>query len=157
MKLIDLTQGKQAIVDDEDYGFLMQWAWQYDGGYARRSVYLGKVRGKYKRFNLKMHRVVNKTPDGLETDHINGNKLDNRKKNLRSCTRSQNMSSRGQWGKSLFKGVRKLPNCNRWIVRIQVKGKRQYLGTFRSALEAAKAYNVAAKDLQGDFARLNYA
>ena len=86
MKTIPLTQGKVAIVDDEDYTWLMQWKWHSSYGYAmrRERTWSGKQKGIF------MHRVVNKTPLGLETDHINRNKLDNRKENLQSVTHQEN-------------------------------------------------------------------
>ena len=85
MKLIQLTKGKQAIVDDDDYEELNQFKWYSNNGYVCRAI---KINGVYK--TIPLHRTVNKTPIGLETDHINRNKLDNRKSNLRSVSRSIN-------------------------------------------------------------------
>ena len=77
---IKLTQGKTALVDKDDFKRLSQYKWHYNSrGYATRQEYLGKVNGKYKQKTICMHREVNNTPVGKDTDHINGNKLDNRR------------------------------------------------------------------------------
>jgi hypothetical protein len=85
-KMIPLTQGKFALVDDEDFEWLNQYKWRLRNGYAGRdsSILLGPRR------NILMHREVAGTPEGLFTDHANGNKLDNRRCNLRICNKSQN-------------------------------------------------------------------
>ena len=83
-KRILLTKNKVAIVDDEDYEWLNQWKWKYHkDNYGYRTV-------KYNK-SIFMHRIINKTPDGLFTDHINREGLDNRKCNLRTVTRNQNI------------------------------------------------------------------
>lgn len=91
MKTITLRHGQTTIVDDDDYEELNQFKWgTTHNGYAyRRKVINGVSR------RILMHRVVNQTPDGLSTDHINRDKLDNRKSNLRSATNSLNMLNRG--------------------------------------------------------------
>ncbi len=93
----------------------------------------------------------------MDVDHINGNRLDNRKCNLRLATRSQNLqNSRKRTGcSSRFKGVNWLGQNKRWRARIKVFGKEIALGCFISELEAAEAYNKAAKEHFGDFAKLN--
>lgn len=88
MKKIKLTQGKYAIVDDEDFEWLNQWKWCYCK-YVIRDIILNK---KNKR--IYMHRLIMNTPEKMQTDHINGNKLDNRRNNLRICTQSQNNMNR---------------------------------------------------------------
>jgi len=91
MRLIQLTKGKQTIVDDDDYEELNQFKWRVThNGYVFR---VKKINGFNRR--ILMHRVVNQTPDELITDHINRDKLDNRKSNLRSVTNSVNMLNRG--------------------------------------------------------------
>jgi len=89
MKKIKLSQGKVTLVDDEDFDLLSKYRWHYHTGcrceYARRSTWKdGKVGTIY------MHQMIINTPPGLETDHINGNKLDNRRENLRICTTREN-------------------------------------------------------------------
>jgi hypothetical protein len=149
LKTIPLTQGKVAIVDDEDYPRLSQFKWYYiqDGqtGYA--------VRGRRPR--IWMHRVILGITDG-DTDHQNGNGLDNRKENLRPCNRSQNCANRRKLhgAASKFKGVYR--SGSNWIARLQKRGTgRKSLGTFKTEQEASRAYNQAAKETYGEFALLN--
>ncbi len=159
MKKIPLTQGKFALVDDEDYDFLMQWKWCYakdkNAGYAVRSS--TKKEG-YKRTIL-MHREILKLHGLAQGDHRFGNRLDNRKKNLRPATHAQNMCNRLPTGKgtSRYKGVSWSKTSIKWKSAIAVGGKDYHLGYFPKdkEVEAAKAYNVAALKYHGKFARLN--
>src|SRR4030065_939634 len=89
MKEIKLTKGKVAIVDDEDYDWLMQWKWRINSiGYAMRTV---KKNGKARK--IFMHRVILNTPSDMCSDHANHNRLDNRRCNLRICTKQQNQAN----------------------------------------------------------------
>lgn len=148
VKYIQLTQDKQAIVDDEDYEWLSQWKWYYDNGYARRTD------------KTTMHRLVNKTPPGMDTDHINLNRSDNRKENLRTASRSQNIINQHKSvsNKSGYKGVsrlkRDITKC--WRAFVYKNNKQHYLGYFATAKEAALAYDKAAFELHGEFAQLNF-
>lgn len=154
MKSIPLTHGKFAIVDDEDYEWLMQWKWQAsEKGYATRTQWVGN--GKQKR--ISMHRLINKTPDGLETDHINGNRLDNRKCNLRTCTNAENQQNRRkkEGTTSVYKGVHWNSKDKRWYALIKHDGKTTYLGSFKNEIDAATTYNKAASEIHGEFARIN--
>src|SRR3972149_6021810 len=111
MKKIKLTKDEFALVDDEDFEYLNQFAWQCSPlGYATRRI--------------GMHREIIKTPKGMYTDHINGNPLDNRKENLRIVTFSQNMLNRKRYknNKSGHKGVVWNKDRQKWRVRIDVKG-----------------------------------
>src|ERR1700761_3134479 len=106
MKTIPLSQRQYAIVDDDDYEFLMQWKWHVLDSFHTYAMRNSKpVDGK--RHHILMHRVINKTPDDYYTDHINGNGLDNRKENLRSVTRGENQQNRKKNSKSSskYKGV----------------------------------------------------
>ena len=106
-----------------------------------------------------MHRVVAKTPAGLECDHINGDSLDNRKANLRSATRLQNSwntRKSQQIGYSKYKGITFRKRRQKWAAQICVDGRRIFLGTFEDETEAAKAYDKAAKKHFGEFAKLNF-
>ena len=158
MKEIQLTQGKVAIVDDDDFNRLSQWKWCYDGvGYAYRR----KTISKNNSISWRMHwEIVDKPRQGMCIDHINGNKLDNRKYNLRIVTQSQNKmnsvkhidNTSGHKGVTYLKcGQRK----KRWLVQIMVNGKRISIGYFLNKEDAAKAYNDAAKKYFGEFAKLN--
>jgi len=151
MKQIKLTKDKIAIVDDEDYKYLMQWEWYaFKTGnhwYAARSNNPGIVL---------MHREIVKTPEGLMTDHINHNGLDNRRENLRICTNQQNQWNQKLKGMSSYKGVVWNKNAKKWYARIKKFGKIIHIGTFLDEEEAARAYDGKAKELFGKFANLNF-
>lgn len=102
-----------------------------------------------------MHRFLMSPPADLQIDHINGNGLDNRRENLRFCTRSQNLSNTGKTmhGRNRYKGV--YPKWNKWYVRLQFNRKLHMLYGFDTAREAAKARDELAKNLLGEFAWLN--
>lgn len=152
-KQISLTQGKVAIVDDEDFEWLNQWKWCARKDGPRWYV----MRRNCERELVQMHRFILNPQAHLETDHRNGNGLDNRRCNLRSCTRSQNsMNSKKRTGcTSQFKGICWRQDTRKWRARIQFNDKRHNLGCFDNELKAAKAYNKAASRLFGEFARLN--
>lgn len=146
MKRIKLTQGKYALVDDEDFEYLNQFKWCFDNGYAIRGTNPGKIW---------MHRVINKTLNDLETDHINNNRLDNRKLNLRSATHKENCRNQKLHVKKDFKGVVWFNLRSKWKARIIVNGKEIYLGLFDNKKVAALKYNEAAKKYFGIFANFN--
>ncbi len=147
MKEIHLTQGYKTVVDDEDYELLMQYSWSFHQGYAKS--YVNKK-------HTGMHRFLMNTPLGKETDHINGNRLDNRRQNLRVVTNSQNQMNKRAHGKHPFKGVYYHRVNNRWVAEIGTVNKRAYLGSFKSARTAALAYDLWAKDLFKKFAKTNF-
>lgn len=156
MKRILLNQNKFTTVDDEDFGYLNQWHW-YIGhnGYAiRRDIHHNK---KDKRKTFHIHRLVLNTPDGFFTDHINGDKLDNRKENLRIADKTQNNFNRGipKNNTSGYKGVSWDRLRQKWEVSTTVRGKKIHLGRFDSKRDAALAYNQAALKYHNEFARLN--
>lgn len=116
-----------------------------------------RINGRY----YLAHRLVFLYFNGhlpMYIDHINGDPLDNRIENLRECTRRQNNSNRKVNGKnntSSYKGVKYSKPHNKWVAQVGGSENRRYLGLFDSALDAAIAYNSAAKELYGEFARLN--
>lgn len=151
MKEIPLTQGKFAIVDDEDFDRLYKWRWTYaKTGYAVRHDINDSTKTFY------MHREIMNTAPGMETDHINHNCLDNRKINLRICTHCENQHNRrlsknntsGYIGINLLKG--------KWQARIRADRDRLFLGLFTSPEEAALAYDKKARELFGEFAHINF-
>lgn len=151
MKLIPLTRGKFAIVDDDDFDCLNCFCWHCTkqgraGRIERRS-------GSRKPYTILMHRQILRARRGVEVDHINLNPLDNRKENLRLATFSQNQWNRRVYRNSStrFKGVGKKGNGYR--ARISVHGKSICLGVFETARLAAFAYANAARKYHGEFAR----
>jgi len=104
-----------------------------------------------------MHRAILNAPPRMDVDHINGNGLNNTRENLRLCTRSQNMmNQRLKGGTSRFRGVSWLKGGAKWHAQVRANGKRLHLGLFTDETEAAMAYDAAARELFGDFARLNF-
>lgn len=155
-KLLPLNVEKTefAIVDADMYDYLSQFTWRIqsdkqNGRYAGRIRNAGKVDGKYRYERIFLHRLVNATPDGFETDHINRNTLDNRRANLRTVTRQENIWNRGmhRTNKTGFLGVSKKKNSNAWIAQIghRLEGRRVNvtLGSFDTPEEAAAAYQEA--------------
>jgi hypothetical protein len=152
MKMIPLTQGKFAKVDDRDYDFLMQWKWCATKG--RKSFYA--VRTETPNITVIMHRLIADAPKGKEVDHINHDGLDNRRENLRVCTHSENMrNQRKPAGRSSkYRGVSK--QGNKWRVELKIDNKRAYKESFHGEIDAARAYDAKARELYGEFAILNF-
>lgn len=147
MKHIELTKGYRTIVDDEDYHKLTAMgSWHYSHGRAVRKDSNGTTW---------MHKVLLVTD--LDVDHINGDPLDNRKSNLRPATRSQNNANKGLQSNNTsgYKGVSKFKLTGRFQAYIKKQNKRIHLGYFPTPEQAATAYNSAAKELFGEFAKLN--
>lgn len=152
MKTIELQNGGKVIIDDDDFDYISKYSWRLRGYYASRSTRKGGKGCK----TILMHREINKTPKGMYTDHINGNKLDNRKNNLRTVTASQNeMNKKPSLGSSQYKGVCWDKSRKRWRASITFNGKQKRLGDFKIEKEAAKAYNSKAIELFGEYAFLN--
>jgi len=157
MKKIPLTQGKFALVDDEDYETLMQWKWHIDQGYAKRGECIDKTRGARKYRIVLMHRKIMNTPESMDVDHIDHNKLNNQKANLRNVTKSQNnMNRKSEEGStSKYKGVFWNRGKGRWTAKIGINKRQKYIGSFSNEIEAAKAYNKVALKLFGSYALIN--
>lgn len=162
-RLIELTQGKFAIVSAEDYEWLMQWKWcsnkriRKDGSYYWRAVRNGP---RPKHEMVYIHREIAKRmglPHAKEYDHKDRNSLNNTRQNIRPSTHSQNMMNRPKvlGSDSRFRGLTWQENVCRWRVRIKVNGRTIQVGYFDYEIEAALAYNEAAKRYHGEFAQLN--
>lgn len=155
MKTIPLTRDKFAIVDDADYEYLNQFKWHYHGYYASRTEWIKGGKGKFNR--IYMHREILDTPFNMLTDHINRDRLDNRRENLRIATSLQNIGNADyKHGVSGMRGVRISHNkSNPYRAILWIKNKPSHLGYYKTLKEAAKAYNNAAKIHFGEFATLN--
>ena len=147
-KEIQLTRGKVAIVDDEDFEWLSRISW-----HVKPDLHTSYAAWEQNGKSILMHHLLATKP----VDHINGNGLDNQRCNLRSATRQQNQMNRGKHQKatSKFKGVFWSKRAKKWHASIRLNKKGIHLGYFISEVEAAKAYNRAAKELFGEFARPN--
>lgn len=157
MKAIELTKGQVALVDDDDFILLSQYNW-----YASKNKYTfyakSDVRRSHPRRKIYMHRLILNCPPGVEVDHVDGNGLNNQKSNLRMATRSQNLSNRGLVtnNTSGYKGVVWRKDTNKWTAQLATKGRNRSLGCFPTAIDAARAYDEAAKKAFGEFAQLNF-
>ena len=152
MKHIKLTQGKRTIVDDGDFDWLNQYRWCFSQGYACRGIYDAKTQ---KTHIIQMQRFIMNTPKGMETDHKNRNTLDNRRENLRLCNKIQNQGNRTATAISGYKGVYWHQKMKKWEASFCKNYKKIYIGLFEKKEDAAKAYNKAALEYYGEFARLN--
>jgi len=156
---IKLTRGKYAIVDLEDFERLNQYRWYCSqSNYAKRSI-RNKNRKGPKQIEIFMHKVVCPPPKGMVSDHINRNRLDNRKANLRPATWTQNAwnrSSPTRAGKTRYNGIRYYKDTKKWQVRLTIKGRRLSFGCYADEQEAAKAYDAVAKKYHREYAVLNF-
>jgi hypothetical protein len=147
MQYIILTNSElQTVVDDEDFIFLNQRRWRIsNNGYATSG----------NGTKILMHRIIANTPLGLTTDHINGDKLDNRKENLRVCTNQQNNWNKDKPAnnKSGHIGVYWSELKQRWLAKIKIDGKCKHLGSYRNILDAADAREMEAKRAFGEYYR----
>ena len=153
MRKIKLTQGKYALVDDEDFDRVNQFKWW---AIKSPSNNWRAVRQK-NRLNIYMHKFILGENSFKIIDHINGDSLDNRKSNLRYCSYSQNnMNSKIKSHNTTgHKGVSFVRRVNKYRVQIMCNKIRYNLGYFKDINDAAKAYNAKALELHGEFARVN--
>ncbi|MFH1370783.1 MAG: HNH endonuclease [Planctomycetota bacterium] len=155
---IYLGEGEWTILDQEDYYRYGNLKWSVGGRdkkfYAIRGV---KIRPD-EIMITSMHREMMNAPKGVLVDHKNGNNLDNRRSNLRLATPTENSCNRrkARNGTSRYKGVCFHRRRRKWIGRIKIHGKSIFLGHFDREVEAARAYDEAAKIYHGEFARLNF-
>jgi len=155
MKLIDISTPKFhntfTMVDDADYEYLNQWKWcMCDKGYAQKKGQ--RIAGKSKQ--IYMHLEIMKPSPGMLVDHRFGNKLDNRRENLRICTKAENQRNRKPTsGRTLPKGVDWRTKSRRFAAQISANNRQIHLGYFDTASEAEAAYIEAAKKYHGEFYR----
>ncbi len=149
MKIIKarITKTKNFLdvcIDDEDFPKVCGFLWTIDlsGGYA---IAQKRINGKH--LNYKMHQVIFGKKKGFEVDHINRNKLDNRKENLRFVTHHENCLNRKRGV-----GIRYREDRKRWYARVKWKNKEVYLGSFKTKTEALKAREIGAIQFYGQYA-----
>jgi hypothetical protein len=155
---IYLGEGKFTLVDSQDYYRLKNFNWWVKGNgtnlYAARNSITSTLRNK----TVYLHRQIMDPPPGLVVDHKNGDSLDNRRANLRLATHQENMRNRRKRKNtsSQYIGVHFDKRKRRWAAHIRYNGKKIWLGYFDSEIEAARAYDAAAKKYHIEFARLNF-
>lgn len=150
MKEIPLSKGQVALVDDADYEWLSKRRWHVDSdGYAV---------GWDGNTKTKMHRIIVGAEKNEQVDHINRNRLDNQRTNLRRCTQEDNHKNirHSPRGTSRFKGVHWDKEHRKWRVSLSVDTRILFVGRFDDEIAAAKAYDVAARHYHGEFATLNF-
>jgi len=161
MKLIKLTRGKFAQVDDEDYEWLnkKKWHTHFDtvNWYAKTSF---KKNENYPLKVTSMHRyILGLTDPNIRVDHKDRNGLNNQRNNIRIATATQNNANKCALGKSKYLGVSQFhegTSNGKWRARLSCNKKHYYLGQFDTEEKAARAYDVKAKELHGEFANLNF-
>jgi hypothetical protein len=155
MKKIELSKtGKNkgkyfAIVDDEDYDLINTYNWSID---IKQSYAMSKIQGKM----VLMHRFIINTPFNKLTDHIDGDGLNNQKSNLRLATSQQNCGNRRPRGSSKYLGVSYKKSVKKSKLRWEASISTKYIGIYETEIEAAKAYDIAAKNYYGEYANLNF-
>jgi AP2 domain len=154
MKTITLTQGKVALVSDEDYLLVSQHKWHAARNYAHTSVRIANG----KQTTLQMHRLILGVTDAnVLVDHADGDGLNNQRYNIRPATATQNQANKRKFGvTSKYRGVSWHKMSRKFEAQIQVKGKNKHLGCFSSEVDAARRYDGAAVEHFGEFARLNF-
>jgi len=156
---IYLGEGVWTILDRQDYYRFGHFKWVVIGNdgkfYAVRNVKVGQIKTE----TMRLHREIMNAPKGLLVDHRNSDSLDNRRSNLRLATHSQNQFNKRKTKTnttSRYLGVTFDKSRGQWAAKIKHSNKRIWLGRFDSEIEAAKAYDEAAKKYHGEFARLNF-
>lgn len=165
--MVDIyLKGHRLKIDAEDLPIYNKFKWQIKTD-SKHTSYL-QMKGYHKHLDrittVKFHRLILDCPEGMEVDHINHDGLDNRRENLRICTRQQNSFNTKPIVNrtSKYKGVWWRKERLRWVAGIYLpiteenrKRVRKMVGSFKCEIEAAKAYNKAAKELFGEYAYLN--
>ena len=156
---IYLGEGQWTIVDQQDYYQLGHFKWSVCGN--DKNIYAARILSKTRSgrvISSFLHREIMNDPKGFFVDHRNGNGLDNRRDNLRLATRSQNSANKRKRKNtsSRFIGVHFDKRSGRWCAGIKKNAKRYGIDYYDNEIDAARAYDAAAKKFHGEFARLNF-
>lgn len=156
MKEIQLSQGKVALIDDDDFERVNQFKWSFGVSKRDKTIYV-KRRDWSKKEYIKLHRFILNAPKNKQVDHIDGNGLNNQKSNLRLCSQSENKRNSKIYSNNTsgYKGVTFSRSNSKWIARVMVNKKYVNFGSYKTKEEAAIAYNNAAIKHYGNFARIN--
>lgn len=157
---IRMSGPKYAKVDPDDYKQLRKYEWftkkETNSFYTFRNGGRKKAGGKS---IIYMHRIILEVPKAMVVDHINNDGMDNRSANLRPATRAQNSYNRKKLSRqctSKYKGICWNKTASKWQAAISFNKNIIYLGIFNNEIDAAKAYDEAAKKYHGEFACLNF-
>lgn len=152
MKTLFTKSGEEVLLDDDDFDVVSRNKWHIYSAKLNKRYACRLVNGK----KILMHRFILNAPSGFMVDHIDGNTLNNQKSNLRLCNNTQNLHNRsaGKNSKTGYKGV--FPFRKKYMASIMCNGKKTYLGLFDDPVSGAIAYDNAARELFGEFARLNF-
>ena len=160
--LVPLSLGYCAVIDEADWPLVKGFAWKAaetkPGSGRVYAIAFPRENGRQK--TIYMHRLLaGASGRGQQVDHADRDTLNNRRGNLRICSNAQNMHNSwiGKRNKSGYKGVCWCSFTSRWKAQIRVNGRKMFLGRYNSAEDAARAYDAAARDLSGEFARVNFA
>ena len=162
MRKIKLTQGKYALIDNEDFELVSKHKWHYRQDQKGKTGYAIHSFSRWPEINpwcIRMHRLIIGATKKQQVDHINQNKLDNRRSNLRISTQSENGINRKKFKRdssSKYKGVSWYKHSNPgWVASTRLKGKMIYIGKYKTQKDAARAYNKKVTELFGNFACIN--
>lgn len=161
-KELILTQGQVAIVDAELYETLSRHKWTAHWNPALHGYYAVRTgrTADGKTHTIRLHREIMglERGDPRQVDHWNHQSLDCRRQNLRICTASENTSHRKKFStnRSTFKGVSWSRSNSKFIAQICKHGDHQHIGTYKTAEEAARAYDARAIEIHGEYAVLNF-
>lgn len=159
--LMPTTKGVLAVIDKADAERVGQHWWC--AGFSRKTGTWNIHRGRKNAEGpgpkkISLYRFIMDAPDGIEVDHKDGDRLNNRRSNLRFATRLQNMANIhvAKGGTSQYRGVSWAKNDGKWVAYIQFQNKSRYLGHFSNEEDAARVYDKAAQELFGEFCILNF-
>jgi hypothetical protein len=155
---IELTKGKSTTVNKSTLGLAQTIKWH--ASKDKNGKYYARCSAKSSptKCAILLHRHITNAPSNMVVDHINGDTLDNRLSNLRICTMAENLRNAtvSKRNKSGYKGVSWDKKSNKWRADIHYDGKLHSLGRYTNVINAAIAYDQAARKHFGDFACLNF-
>jgi len=157
MRKIVTSNGKETLVDDEDYECLINYNWTSYKSCYNSFIVITRIKTEIGWKTVRMHRLILGAKSGQHVDHVNHDTLDNRKSNLRICSPSDNLCNRKLFksNTSGFKGVIFNKQHNKWMAKITKDGKQYFCGYFDNKIDASNAYDLKMVELFGEFSLTN--